>query len=480
MILNRLKTESFLDREFSLVRNIKAKFSAETVSLREFIERIQTGTWKNNILLLRKDRVSNSEKAKTNKSNLPAAKFHGVFSGHRAIHLMNCSGLICLDFDDVGGGEAIDSLKASVSKDPSVVCAFVSPSGEGLKVVIVSGAESVDEHKECWNAAKDVFTGYLDPQSSAKLDSKPSSTISGNCFVSYDPNIYLNEAAVPFLPKDDCLVGGGADALGFKSPVSHGGTLCPGRTQQTKSVSQTGTLCPTSKTQQTTTSEVSVVSEVSISQSPLTHWDFAEIGEKGITELPPALRTIYKKYILKRPVNPGQRFNLLQELIKPLFRLCGMEQALRLLELHYETQAGIWTTSKAEHLKDAQAALERAEADYPKEELSDTESVIYENLPSERQKAAFRICLDLAMLGGGSFFMSMNHLGERTGIKPQQAKRVLIGLRAVGAIELYKEGRLWEKGEKPRAHTYLWTAKRPSPTEIVPVDARTTDFLLTR
>ena len=136
-------------------------------------------------------------------------------------------------------------------------------------------------------------------------------------------------------------------------------------------------------------------------------------------------------------------------------------------------------TSKAEHLKDTQAALGRAEADYPKE-LSDTESVIYENLPSERQKAGFRICLDLAMLGGGSFFMSMNHLGERTGIKPQQAKRVLIGLRAVGAIELYKEGRLWEKGEKPRAHTYLWTAKRPSPTEIVPVDARTTDSLLAR
>ena len=92
---------------------------------------------------------------------------------------MNCSGLICLDFDDVGGGEAIDSLKASVSKDPSVVCAFVSPSGEGLKVVIVSGAESVDEHKECWNAAKDVFTGYVDPQSSAKLDSAPS-TLSGS------------------------------------------------------------------------------------------------------------------------------------------------------------------------------------------------------------------------------------------------------------------------------------------------------------
>ena len=479
MILNRLKTESFLDREFSLVRNIKAKFSAETVSLREFIERIQTGTWKNNILLLRKDRVSNSEKAKTNKSNLPAAKFHGVFSGHRAIHLMNCSGLICLDFDDVGGGEAIDSLKASVSKDPSVVCAFVSPSGEGLKVVIVSGAESVDEHKECWNAAKDVFTGYVDPQSSAKLDSAPSN-ISGNCFVSYDPNIYLNEAAVPFRPKDDCLVGGGADALGFKSPVSHGGTLCPGRTQQTKSVSQTGTLCPTSRTQQTTTSEVSVVSEVSISQPPLTHWDFAELGEKGITELPPALRGIYKRFISKLPVNPGQRFDLLQKLIKPLFRTCGMEQALRLVELHYETQAGIWTTSKAEHLKDAQAAWERAEADYPKEELSDTESVIYENLLSERQKAGFRICLNLAMLGGGSFFMSMNHLGERTGIKPQQAKRVLLGFRSVGAIELYKEGRLWKKGEKPRAHTYLWAAERPSPTEIVPVDARTTDSPLAR
>jgi hypothetical protein len=256
--------DNFLDREFSLVRNIKAQFSAKTISLRTFVEGVRTGRWRDKVTQVRKTLHSNLAKSKRDKSNLPAAKFHGVFSGNRAADLVNCSGLICLDFDDVGGGEAIGSLKASVSEEPSVVCAFVSPSGEGLKVVIVSGAESVDEHKECWNAAKDVFTGYVDPQSSAKLDSAPSN-ISGNCFVSYDPDIYLNEAAQPFLPKDDCLVGGGADALGFKSPVSQGGTLCPSRTQQTKSVSQTGTLCPTSRTQQTTTSEVSVVSEVSIS-----------------------------------------------------------------------------------------------------------------------------------------------------------------------------------------------------------------------
>jgi hypothetical protein len=119
---------------------------------------------------------------------------------------------------------------------------------------------------------------------------------------------------------------------------------------------------------------------------------------------------------------------------------------------------------------------------YPRvpKELSDTESVIYENLPSEREKAVFRICLDLSLNKEGVFHISMNHLGERTGIKSQQAKMVLIGLRADGAIALHAGGSQWEKGAKPKAHTYLWKAKRPSPTEIVPVDARTTDFLLAR
>lgn len=105
MIANRAgSAERFWDREFSLFRNIKANFPAGTVSLGAFVNEIQRGTWENKILLLRGEQISNPGKAKRIKSSLPAAKVHGVFKGNRAVDLETCSGLICLDFDKVGGG----------------------------------------------------------------------------------------------------------------------------------------------------------------------------------------------------------------------------------------------------------------------------------------------------------------------------------------------------------------------------------------
>ncbi|MFX3681376.1 MAG: BT4734/BF3469 family protein [bacterium] len=459
MIANRAgSAERFWDREFSLFRNIKANSPAGTVSLGAFVNQIQRGTWKNKILLLRGEQISNPGKAKRIKSSLPAAKVHGVFKGNRAVDLETCSGLICLDFDKVGGEEAIHSLKTSVSKHPSVLCAFTSPSGNGLKVVFASDSESEAEHNQCWTAAREVFAGYIAPSSSTKLDSTPKN-IAANCFVSYDPDIYINRSAVPFLALD-----GNNSSIGAREGTDWHSSLLQREESGLETASletlqscKGASLGPTTRTQQTTTSEISVVSEVSISQSGENHWKTAEIAEKAIEDLPPALRKIYERFISRRAVYRGQRFFFLQKLIKPLFRTCGREQALKLIELHYGIQTGIWSTPLAEHLKDAQAALEAAEEGYP-EEISAQAAVIYKDLPTEREKAAFRICLDLSQSRKGEFHMSMNQLGERIGVRAEQAKRILTGLRAVGAIELCKAGKKWAEGDKPRAHSYLWTA----------------------
>ena len=459
MTVNRAaNAESFWDREFSLIRNVKAKFSAETVNLGTFVNRIQRGAWKDKILLLRREQISNPEKAERIKLNLPAAKVHGVFKGKTAADLETCSGLICLDFDNVGGKEAIHSLKTSVSKHPSVVCAFTSPSGNGLKVVFASDSESVAEHNQCWTAAQEVFAGYIAPSSSTILDRSPRN-IAAYCFVSYDPDIFINRSAVPFLALD-----GNNSSIGAREGTDWHSSLLQREESGLETASletlpscKGASLGPTTRTQQTTTSEISVVSEVSISQSGQNHWKTAEIAEKAIEDLPPALRKIYERFISKRPVYRGQRFFFLQKLIKPLFRTCGREQALKLIELHYGTQAGIWSTPLAEHLKDTRAALEAAEEGYP-EEISAQAAVIYKDLPTEREKAAFRICLDLSQSRKGEFHMSMNQLGERTGVRAEQAKRILTGLRAVGAIELCKAGKKWAEGDKPRANSYLWKA----------------------
>ena len=76
--------DNFWDREFSLVRNVRAKFSAETISLRTFVEGVRTGRWRDKVTQVRDDLHSKPAKAKRDKLNLHAAKFHGVFTGNGA------------------------------------------------------------------------------------------------------------------------------------------------------------------------------------------------------------------------------------------------------------------------------------------------------------------------------------------------------------------------------------------------------------
>jgi hypothetical protein len=117
------------------------------------------------------------------KQKLPAICFSGTFNKRDDKSIVDHSGFICLDFDGYKTDSEMNKDKKSMSKDKFTYSVFVSPSGNGLKV-IVRIPKDVDNHKRYFNSLESHFNSeYFD---------KTSKNISRVCYESYDPSIYIN------------------------------------------------------------------------------------------------------------------------------------------------------------------------------------------------------------------------------------------------------------------------------------------------
>ncbi len=144
--------------------------------------RIKEGTSKDLVKRIR------SEKNKTErnelKKQLPAICFSGTFNKRNDNALLEHSGLICLDFDGYEKQKVLLEDKDMLTKNKFVFSAFVSPSGNGLKVLVKIPADA-ENHQNYFNSLEKYFNSvYFD---------KTSKNISRVCYESYDPLIYINE-----------------------------------------------------------------------------------------------------------------------------------------------------------------------------------------------------------------------------------------------------------------------------------------------
>jgi succinate dehydrogenase flavin-adding protein (antitoxin of CptAB toxin-antitoxin module) len=118
------------------------------------------------------------------KKKLPAVCFSGKFTKRADSYLVEHSGLICLDFDGYTKSKDLLEDKENLSKNKFVYSVFISPSGNGLKVLVKIPADS-DNHINYFNSLEKYFNSeYFD---------KTSKNVSRVCYESYDPLIHINE-----------------------------------------------------------------------------------------------------------------------------------------------------------------------------------------------------------------------------------------------------------------------------------------------
>jgi hypothetical protein len=118
------------------------------------------------------------------KKQLPAICFSGTFNKRSDASIIQHSGLICLDFDGYTKQKDLLHDKEMISKNKYTFSVFISPSGNGLKVLVKIPAD-VDNHTNYFNSLEKYFNSpYFD---------KTSKNLSRVCYESYDPLIYVND-----------------------------------------------------------------------------------------------------------------------------------------------------------------------------------------------------------------------------------------------------------------------------------------------
>jgi len=168
--------------QITIFQNIKETSTPFYRDVRVILDRIKEGATKE---LVKKIRLEKRKPERNElKKTLPAICFSGVFTKRADSSIVEHSGLICLDFDGYQKQKELLQDKENLSKNKYVYSVFISPSGNGLKILVKIPADA-ENHANYFNSLESHFNStYFD---------KTSKNLSRVCYESYDPLIHINE-----------------------------------------------------------------------------------------------------------------------------------------------------------------------------------------------------------------------------------------------------------------------------------------------
>ena len=169
----------------SYYKNANDTKSTGTIAVDLFLEGIKNGRWQDIVLPIRaiSDKILRNEKKKL----APTVTIAGTFSERKDDKLEKHSGFISIDVDNI---ENINDVKALLRTDKYVYASFVSISGRGLCLLFkIKGIK----HREAFAGISE----YLYNKYNIIVD-PTSVNVSRPRFVSYDPDLYINQFAELF------------------------------------------------------------------------------------------------------------------------------------------------------------------------------------------------------------------------------------------------------------------------------------------
>lgn len=177
-----------------MITIFKTLFDTKTpyfISLKKSVERIKSGKSKDLVLKIRSEK--NKSKRNEIKSSLPSILFSGKFTERNKRGLLQHSGCMVIDFDDIPNDESLNKTKMELISNKHVSVVFKSPSGNGLKAVVSIPKCNAIDHELYFKSFQEEFNyDYFD---------KSNCDVSRVCFESYDPDIYYDPKAVVYSPE---------------------------------------------------------------------------------------------------------------------------------------------------------------------------------------------------------------------------------------------------------------------------------------
>ncbi len=185
-------SDTMKELQISVFRSV-ASGQLVNVSVEQVVAGIRGGRWRQAVEQIRQARARGDKQAVADgKRALPFVAFSGVFEGgHRATQLRVYSALVVLDYDKISDPSRLAEMRSRCAEHPSVVAAFVTPSGEGLKVVVRT-AGSAERHGHTYRQVAALFDRLLGCASDPACKD-----ISRGHFVSWDPETCYRADARP-------------------------------------------------------------------------------------------------------------------------------------------------------------------------------------------------------------------------------------------------------------------------------------------
>lgn len=382
------------------------------------LDAIRDGRWRAPMEAMRADfRQGRKDAYKANKEALPAVTFSGVFDRRANDSLRTHSGLLCVDFDDLG--VRLSDARRAIEADSHVLAVFLSPSGNGLKVFVPIAATDAEGHRRCFDAAAAHFRRLGFGADAHCRD------VSRLCFVSYDSGLWLRQG--------ECV-------------------LFPDSSPEPETCNCTSELCTLSPVLYTTEVDPGIVELKARAEAK------RRLGEMEADS--PVLVSLYLSLLEDRFVLGAHKRNAwLTEAAPFLFRACHREVAESLALLHLRIHPEIYAGTEDEHRTSFRCLWDGCEREYPSK-LGKREASIYAYLV-DPERTAFRICHDLAQGKRNQlFFMPCDHLAARLSSRPSEVNgwRLLRTFEKLGLLRQVTKGDTYAKGlgRRPRASTYQW------------------------
>jgi hypothetical protein len=161
--------------------------------LREPIEDIRSTFW-SVLATSGNNRKAAKEAVAEKKKKLPGVLWSGTFSQRKKDALLQHSGLLCADLDELD--DQLNEVRAKLLKSPHLWALFLSPTGDGLKCVFRLQADA-DTHKASFHAVEE----HVRDLTGVQID-ESCSDVARLCFLSHDPDGYLEEDAVELPPLE--------------------------------------------------------------------------------------------------------------------------------------------------------------------------------------------------------------------------------------------------------------------------------------
>ena len=188
---------ALLDTQVSLFQGSYDTTVCTLLPLSTILEQIQDGTYRAVTSTLRALLEDKAEYRRAKEQSLAFTPCCALRTRDKDTpwdeKLIACTGLVHLDLDEIDDPE---TLKAALTQHPAVAFAFVSPSGMGLKIgIAATGIDGPESYKHAWavvvEAIQQAYPGvHVNVDQHVKF-------LHALCYVSDDPALYRNPAAVP-------------------------------------------------------------------------------------------------------------------------------------------------------------------------------------------------------------------------------------------------------------------------------------------